>query len=327
MACIRKRRGKWVIDYRDTMGKRRWVTVEGNREAAEAELTKIISNGKQPLITKRTFKECAEDWLKTYAKPNLKESTYQEYEAVLRNHVYPVFGQRPFSKVSREVIKTLIADSIANGCSRSTVRNIIAPIRGMYNHAIDNGSIHFNPASRLGRFNKRRGEDKRIDPLSREELSKFLKTTREKAPHWYAPFLCAPRSGIREGELISLKPIDVDFAGRFITVRRNFSRGKITSPKNGKTRRVDMSLQLTNTLDELIAQKKADALRREMAKPAEQRRKRDEVVAEVMESWLFTTPVGTQLDPSNLRKVFWDTLENPKLQPVPFHYLLHTFPS
>ncbi len=32
MACIRKRRGKWVIDYRDASGKRRWETAEGNRK-------------------------------------------------------------------------------------------------------------------------------------------------------------------------------------------------------------------------------------------------------------------------------------------------------
>jgi len=26
MACIRKRRGKYVVDYRDDVGARRWVT-------------------------------------------------------------------------------------------------------------------------------------------------------------------------------------------------------------------------------------------------------------------------------------------------------------
>jgi len=47
MACIKKRRGKWVVDYRDTEGHRRWVTVEGNREDAEQVLGKIINGGKK----------------------------------------------------------------------------------------------------------------------------------------------------------------------------------------------------------------------------------------------------------------------------------------
>ena len=49
----------------------------------------------------------------------------------------------------------------------------------------------------------------------------------------YPLFLCAPRTGIREGELVALKGIDVDFNGGFIHVQRNLSRGKITLPKNG----------------------------------------------------------------------------------------------
>lgn len=35
MACIRKRRGKWVLDYRDQQGVRRWETVDGNRKSAD----------------------------------------------------------------------------------------------------------------------------------------------------------------------------------------------------------------------------------------------------------------------------------------------------
>jgi integrase len=46
---------------------------------------------------------------------------------------------------------------------------------------------------------------------------------------------------MRLGELLGLKWGDVDFHGRFIEVRRNSVGGNITTPKNGKTRRVDMS--------------------------------------------------------------------------------------
>ena len=35
MACIRKRRGKWVLDYRDQQGRRHWETTDGNRKDAE----------------------------------------------------------------------------------------------------------------------------------------------------------------------------------------------------------------------------------------------------------------------------------------------------
>jgi integrase len=51
------------------------------------------------------------------------------------------------------------------------------------------------------------------------------------------------------------------------------------------------------------------------------------VINEVMEGWLFTTPQGTQIDPSNLRKLFNRLLVDAKLRRVRFHDLRHTFAS
>jgi integrase len=326
MACIRKRRGKWVVDYRDTLGKRKWITVEGSREDAENELARVIKGGKQPVNRKITFRAYAESWLAQH-KANLKASTYGEYDATLKKHVYPIWGNKRFAKITRDAVKDLITAKRDSGLSRSTVRNIIAPIRGMFNAAIDSGLLGYNPAAQLGKVNKRTpGQEKKIDPLDRDELAVFLTSTREKMPHWFPLFLCAPRTGIREGELIALRPLDVDFHGRFIHVQRNFSRGQITTPKNGKTRKVDMSRQLTDTLREHIEKRKSAALRREMGKPLDEpRRKAEDVIVEVMEGPLFTTPTGERLDPSNLRKVFWAALTKAGLRRVRFHDLRHSF--
>ncbi len=327
MACIRKRRGKWVIDYRDASGKRRWETTEGNRKDAEERMAKIVSKGR-PVDTKQTFQEYAERWLETY-RVNLKAGSFIQMESVLRIHLFPAFGSVPFSKVDRVMVKELIAEKIKSGLSRSTVSNIITPLREMYNHAIDDGVISFNnPASRVGRFNKQRAEDKKINPLTREELSALLEVTKEKMPYYYPLLLCAARTGLREGELIGLKGSDIDFHGRFIDVQRSIFRSSVTSPKNHKSRRVDMSRQLTDVLDKLLHKRKADALRQEMERPHQERRGHAEVLNGVMDGWLFTTPSGTQLDPANMReRVFYKLLEKAKLRRVRFHDLRHTFAS
>jgi integrase len=331
MACVRKYRGHWVVDWRDPITKKRAIEAveEDTREAAKRRLAEILKTGEQ-VGSKATFKEYGDWWLENCAKGAIKESTYQEYESVLRKHVYPLIGSKPFAKVNRAMIRELIAAKKKEGLSQSTVRNIMAPVRGMFFQAMDDGATHQNPAARIGKLNKRSKDEprKKINPLTREETQVMLMGACEKKYiHWYPLLLCAPRSGLREGELISLIGADVDLNGRFIHVQRNLSRGKISATKSGKDRKVDMSAQLAEVLSDLLSKRRAEALRKEMEKPADERRDTATVVNEVMEGWLFQTPIGTQIDPSNLRKVFNRLLADAKLRRIRFHDLRHTFAS
>ena len=86
-----------------------------------------------------------------------------------------------------------------------------------------------------------------------------------------------------------------------------------------------MSTQLTNVLDEVVARKKADALKKELLKPVAERRKPEEVINSVMDDWLFTTATSTQLDPGNLTKVFYALLTKAELRRIRFHDARHTY--
>lgn len=197
MACVRKYRGSWVCDWRDPSGKR-YIEAHPNKEAAERRLSDVIRSGKQGASKRLSFKDYADWWLENCAKGVVKESTYQEYEAVLRNHVYPLLGSKPFAKVNRAMIRELIAAK-KKEFSQSTIRNIMAPVRGMFFQAIEDGHAHLNPAARIGKLNKRSKDEpnKKIDPLTREEIQVMLETAKEKKyAYWYPLFLCAPRTGI-----------------------------------------------------------------------------------------------------------------------------------
>ncbi|MDH3442636.1 MAG: site-specific integrase [Deltaproteobacteria bacterium] len=327
MACVRKWRGKWVVDWRDPSGKRFIETVDGDRDAAKRRLGEILKTGEQAASKRLTFKDYAERWLENFAKATIKQSTYAEYERAFKVHLYPLFGSKPLVKVTRKMVREMIAAKQQDQRSQSTIKNILAPMRGMYNQAIDDGDAFENPAARVGKFNKRKDPAMQINPLTREEVKTLLDKTREKSPHWYPLLLCATRTGMREGELIALTGANIDFRGQFIEVQRILSRGELTTPKNGKTRRVDMSGQLKDVLQDILSRKRAEALRNEMEKPASERRDTATVVNEAMDDWLFKTPAGTQLDPSNLRKVFSKLLTDAKLRRIRFHDLRHSFAS
>lgn len=99
----------------------------------------------------------------------------------------------------------------------------------------------------LPKVSKRRA----VEPLTREEVSSFLCLAKTKVPRLYPLFLCAARTGLRQGELLALQWDDIHYIGRFIEVRRSITHGALTTPKSGESRRVDMSLELTQALKDL----------------------------------------------------------------------------
>ena len=91
MACIAKRRGRYVIDFYDTYGKRRWKTLAKGttkKKAKEAlrDIEDLLRRGIYiPDKKIPNFKEIAKDWI-DYKKPNLRYSTWSVYEWHTRNH-------------------------------------------------------------------------------------------------------------------------------------------------------------------------------------------------------------------------------------------------
>jgi integrase len=137
---------------------------------------------------------------------------------------------------------------------------------------------------------------------------------REHYPRHSPLFLCALRTGLRLGELLGLQWGDIDYHGRFIEVRRSLVEGgRIELPKNGKIRRVDLSLVLAETLQRLRVKRAEEALARGW---------------EQVPEWVFCNEEGRPIWKSNFeRRVFHKALEKAKLRRIRFHDLRHTFAS
>ena len=62
MACVKKRRGKWVVDWRDAQGRRHWET-KPDKKSANDRLSEVLKNqGVTLTADDRTVKEYGE-WL------------------------------------------------------------------------------------------------------------------------------------------------------------------------------------------------------------------------------------------------------------------------
>src|SRR5215510_13495943 len=101
-----------------------------------------------------------------------------------------------------------------------------------------------------------------IQPLTHEEVPIFLEAASNHFPEYFPLFLCAIHTGMRSGELAGLQWGDIDFSGKFIVVRRNYTRGRIEKTKTDQIRRVDLSDALLQELQELKRKRQAQYLAR-----------------------------------------------------------------
>ncbi len=191
-----------------------------------------------------------------------KHTTHGDYRKIFDRYVFPgLSGTRsPAGHAGEgEGFRGRVPATRFVGKDRA---NIIRTLSSLFSHAIEDNLITANPALRPGKLLPKISKRRSINPLTREELALFLAHTKTAVPTLYPAFLCAARTGFRQGELLALQWEDVNFAGRFVEVRRNFTHGKMTTPKIGESRRVDLSRELTATLETLQLDRQFEAATR-----------------------------------------------------------------
>lgn len=254
-------------------------------------------------------------WLDSYVRAHTKAATYANYETAYRVHWLPFLGDIDIKAITREQLKRFMYEKLNVGLSRNSVKGYIAPLSEMFNHAIEDGHLDRNPCIRIMRTarEEKGAQQQKVDFLTRAELATLLATCREQFASAYPFVLLLARTGLRIGEAIALQWSDIDFQGRFLTVQRNWVDGHLTTPKSGKSRRVDMSLHLTDTLKALAVERKKETLKKGWGQ---------------VPQWVFTNEVGNMMDTENFRHRVWAKLHlKAGMRRIRIHDLRHTFAS
>jgi len=284
----------------------------GDKKAAEAVASTIRAKlqlgefGFDEAEAVPTFKKYSEKWIEGYVKINLRQSTFDEYESVLRNHVLPVFKKKSIDSINRGDIRDFLLSKYSGGLSQKRVLLIKDVISGVFNYALDDELIETNPTSDITKrlFPKSGTKKKTVsndDVFTKEDLENFLDTCETDFPQYYPFFLMAARTGMRLGELLAIKWDDIQFNSNYIWVKRSYRRGRFTRPKNGKSRKVDMSNQLAQLLNE--------NLRRGFKDVTE----------------LVHQKHGRIMEQNFIRRVYKRILKKAKLKYIKLHGFRHTF--
>jgi len=235
----------------------------GSKRAADIVAAKIqakISLGEFGFMNKKsvpTLREYSEKWLKGYVKLNCRESTYYDYRRGLTKHILPVFKNERLDRITRGEIRNFLLEKYSDGLSRSRVTFFKAVLSGIFAYAVDEELIETNPVLGITKrlFPKNTGGKKRVgkgDVFTGQDFTALLDTCETDFPEYYPFFLMAARTGMRLGELLALQWGDINLKDNFIWVRRSYRMGRLNRPKNGKSRKVDMSSQLASVLGEML---------------------------------------------------------------------------
>jgi integrase len=134
-----------------------------------------------------------------------KHTTHADYRKIFDRYVFPVFRGQDLQQITREKVKAFAVGCLQRGLAAKTVQNIIRTLSSLFSHALEDNLITANPALRPGKFLLKISKRRSINPMTREELALFLAHTKTTAPTLYPAFLCAARTGLRQGELIALQ--------------------------------------------------------------------------------------------------------------------------
>jgi len=309
----------WVfINHGGRRTSRKVGSEKAAREAAkkiEARLTlgEAFLPEKKPLVP--TLADYYERFKSRYMKTAIKESSYVVYESAFRVQTLPELGRLRLDQIDRERMEDFIAVLTEKDLAKDYIRLILGSLRVLINDAIEKGIIENNPVKGLGKFYRQAPvRHAEIEPLSEEESLLFLKNTLEWESEHYPMFLTSLHSGMRSGEVIALQWPDIDWNGKFIEVRRQVVRTKVTTlkTKNGR-RRVDLSDDLLKTLAALKKKRQEEALR---------------IGSNEISEWVWANEKGQRIDINNVKvKNFKRVLRKAGLRDIRYHDLRHTYAS
>ena len=197
------------------------------------------------------------------------ENTRSSYQGNLDNWIYPALGAIKMPNVTAANIDALLTSMQAQGKSHGTVIKVYTILKGIFKKAYKDDTIERNPMEKVDRPKPRKDEGKATTAEAHtvEELRRILAALDAEPLQWRALVRLLADTGIRRGECCGLQWDAVDFKENTITICANlcYTKSKgvyLDTPKNGKTRTIDVDPDVMDLLKELRNQQASQAISR-----------------------------------------------------------------
>lgn len=198
------------------------------------------------------------------------ENSRSSYQRNLDVHIFPSLGNFLMTDITPAMISKLLLDFQNNGHAHASTVKLYNILNGIFQMAFLDDTIKVNPMMKVKRPAPRK-EEKVLDESEKaytvQQLRHILQCLENEPMKWQVYINLVADTGIRRGEACALEWSDIDWAKGTITIRRNAqytpSAGVyVTSPKNGKSRTVDVGSDVLRLLRQLRIEQAGKAISR-----------------------------------------------------------------
>ena len=309
--------GTWVaqVDLGWVGGRRRRRTVYAKTERAvlakRDEVRAQITKGVDLTAPPKTLTQWLTEWLTTVkSSDGTGPATIARYDQIARVHLIPQLGTVKLAALTPCHVQSLLL-KLQGVAAPATIVKVHGVLRNALADAERMDLVSRNVAKAVRPPRLSRTERRSLTPAEAGSLLSHLKGDRLEAV-----FIVALSTGLRRGEVLGLRWQDVDLEGRVLFVRQALQRVdralKMVPPKTHRSSRPIPLPQFAVT-----------AFSQQKVRQANDRR----LVGRAWEDGglVFTTEIGTPLEPRNVNRRFYAARSAAGLEWVRLHDLRHAF--
>ena len=196
------------------------IEKEVNRQAVMFE--EACNQGYQSVAVK--FETFCEEWFESYAKYNLRNTTYERMRR-LRPRIYSAIGHIRMDKMNPRQIQAFINTLASEGANQrtgqplspKTIKHYYSLISEVYSYAEKMEIVSQNPCKKVS---IPKGEYKEKEIYSPKEIQKILYHLESEPMKYQVFFTLMIYSGFRRSEMLGLEWKDIDWKNNLLRVVR-----------------------------------------------------------------------------------------------------------